>query len=172
MTKVYTKGGDSGETSLIGGKRVSKCDLRVEAYGTLDELTAFMALLADNMRGKGGDLDHYCESIDRLNSQLMTLEARLAATEEFLSRLPSLDEDAVEWMEREIDRMQSALPAITQFAIPGGSILNSLCHVCRTVCRRAERRIVELSQSVDVEPMVSRSINRLSVYVYILGRTL
>ncbi len=172
MTKVYTKSGDAGTTSLIGGERVSKSDLRVEAYGTVDELTAFVALLADKMRDRGVEFDYYSQSLDRVNSLLMTLEAHLAASQEYQSQLPPIEEGSISWLEEEIDRMQGELPSITLFTIPGGCKLNSLSHICRTICRRAERRVVALAQSVDLNPNVMTYLNRLSDYLYLLGRTL
>ncbi len=173
MTKVYTKTGDRGTTSLIGGERVSKCDVRVEAYGTVDELTAFLALLADNMRETGGEaMQHYIHSIEKINSTLMSVEAHLAAGDESRKELPQITEGAIEYLETEIDTMQSELPPITNFTIPGGCRLNSLSHVCRTVCRRAERCAILVSESHPMGERVITYLNRLSDYLYLLGRRL
>lgn len=169
--KVYTKTGDAGSTALISGERVSKCDPRVEAYGTVDELSAFMALLADKMRGDA-KLDSYRESIERINSTLMTIEAHLAAGEGNSYPLPKITSASVAELESGIDKMQSSLPDITKFTIPGGCKLNSLSHICRTVCRRAERRAIEVAEHYTLEPNVVIYLNRLSDYLYLLGRAM
>ncbi|MFI3320856.1 MAG: cob(I)yrinic acid a,c-diamide adenosyltransferase [Rikenellaceae bacterium] len=169
--KVYTKGGDKGKTSLIGGSRVSKCDSRVEAYGTVDELSAFVALLADRMRDNE-KLSIYVEDLDRINSQLMTVEAHLAADESSVKTLPEISNSAVEYLENRIDEMQAKLEPITKFTIPGGHELVSLSHVCRTVCRRSERRSIAASAEYPICENVVVYLNRLSDYLYLIGRSL
>lgn len=168
---VYTKTGDKGTTSLISGERVSKYDDRVEAYGTVDELSAFMALLADKMR-HDRSLESYIVSITRINAVLMNIEAHLAAGEDNKYPLPELSDSSIEELEKGIDTMQEALPAITKFTLPGGCKLNSLSHVCRTVCRRAERRAIVVAERYELDPKVTIYLNRLSDYLYLLGRTL
>ena len=140
--KVYTKGGDKGSTSLIGGERVSKCDVRVEAYGTVDELTAFTALLADKLAG--------CDAL--------------------AGSVAALPAEAAQYLEQAIDAMQECLPAITKFTIPGGDERISMCHVCRTVCRRAERAALRAAAQHKVDADVLIYLNRLSDYFYVLGR--
>lgn len=169
--KVYTKGGDKGLTSLIGGERVYKTDERVEAYGTVDELTAFVALLADKLCGDDRFAGHV-DMLRRIESQLMTVEALLAVGEGGAGKVARLEDDVTIELERSIDSMQDGLPAITKFTIPGGDERVSLCHVCRTVCRRAERAAIRAAQrhETDAEAMVY--LNRLSDYFYLLGRTL
>ncbi len=169
--KVYTKQGDSGSTSLINGDRVKKYDDRVEAYGTIDELSSFLALLGDKMYAYP-NLTHIREDIVVINSMLMNLEAHLAAGEPIKYPLPVVSTESIEALEEKIDQMLSELPAITKFTIPGGCVLNSLSHVCRTVCRRAERRTAVVMESYKIEPNVAKYLNRLSDYLYVLGRTI
>ena len=138
--KVYTKGGDKGSTSLIGGERVSKCDVRVEAYGTVDELTAFTALLADKL-ARCDALAGSVAELRRIESQLMTVQALLAVGDGGEGKVAPLPAEAAQYLEQAIDAMQECLPAITKFTIPGGDERISMCHVCRTVCRRAERAL-------------------------------
>ena len=161
--KVYTKGGDKGSTSLIGGERVSKCDVRVEAYGTVDELTAFTALLADKLAGCVAELR-------RIESQLMTVQALLAVGDGGEGKVAPLPAEAAQYLEHAIDAMQEHLPAITKFTIPGGDERISMCHVCRTVCRRAERAALRAAAQHKVDADVLIYLNRLSDYFYVLGR--
>jgi len=137
--KIYTKSGDKGTTTLIGGERVPKSDLRVEAYGTVDELISFVALLTDGIRKEDGDesLRKYIEELNIIQSRLMTISATLAKGDGGVVK--SIEENSIEYLEHSIDRMQAMVPSITNFTIPGGNSLVSMCHVCRTICRRAER---------------------------------
>lgn len=167
--KVYTKGGDKGRTSLISGERVEKYDMRVEAYGTVDELSAFVALLGDKMSGYE-QLSIYADELLKINSVLMNVEAHLAAGESVSYPLPAITEQSIEALESSIDRMQETLPTIDKFTIPGGCEVNSLCHICRTICRRAERRSVEVSENFELDPKAISYLNRLSDYLYLLGR--
>ena len=148
--KVYTKTGDKGMTSLVGGERVYKSDERVEAYGTVDELSAFTALLTDRLREDDACMP-YIDELNRILSRMMTVDA---------------------WLEERIDAMQAALPPIDKFTLPGGHAAVSLCHVCRTVCRRAERAALRADLKYEVAPEVLMWLNRLSDYFYLLGRTL
>ncbi len=169
--KVYTKTGDKGTTSLVGGERVKKWDSRVEAYGTVDELAAFVALLADKMRGDEA-LSSYVSELDSIGSVLMSIESHLAAGEDCEYKLPTLSEKPIKMLESSIDAMQDRLPAITKFTIPGGCELNSLCNVCRTICRRSERRVAEVCESYTIDEIVPTFLNRFSDYLYLLGRTI
>ena len=167
--KVYTKTGDKGTTSLIGGERVFKTDERVEAYGSVDELAAFTALLADNMRGDAA----LASSVSDLNcilSRLMSVEALLATGQSGSDKVAPLDPGTVVWLEERIDAMQEALKPIDKFTIPGGNAVVSMCHVCRTVCRRAERQIYRLAETIPVEEPVLVFMNRLSDYLFVLAR--
>ncbi len=169
--KVYTKGGDSGTTSLIGGQRVAKDDIRVEAYGTVDELTAFVALLCDKISMDEGCAE-YVEDLVKINSTLMSIEAHLACGEESLKSIPPIADDTVTYLEKRIDTLQESLPAITKFTIPGGDMRVSMSHICRTICRRAERQVVGVARKYSLEENVEIYLNRLSDYFYTLGRTL
>ncbi len=169
--KVYTKTGDKGTTSLIGGERVFKTDERVEAYGSVDELTAFTALLADNLRPDAA-LAPYVEDLNRILSRLMSVEALLATGESGSDKVTPLARETVAWLESRIDAMQAGLKPIDKFTIPGGNTAVSLSHVCRTVCRRAERAALRADQKYGVDPSVLVWLNRLSDYFYLLGRTL
>ena len=167
--KIYTKGGDKGRTSLIGGERVPKYDLRVEAYGTIDELTAFAALLADKLMHD----DKFCEiekQLRSVESQLMTVAALLAVGEGGRDKVVGLKDGVIEQLEQWIDAMQESLPAITKFTIPGGDERISLCHVCRTICRRAERASLRAAEQYEIDSQATIYLNRLSDYFYLLGR--
>ena len=155
--KVYTKTGDKGMTSLIGGERVFKTDERVEAYGTVDELAAFTALLADNMRG---------------DAALASSVGDLATGQSGSDKVAPLDPETVAWLEGRIDAMQEVLKPIDKFTIPGGNAVVSMCHVCRTVCRRAERAALRADARYGVDSTALVWLNRLSDYFYLLGRTL
>ena len=158
-------------TSLIGGERVFKCDERVEAYGSVDELSAFVALLTDRLRPDAALASHV-EELNRILSRLMTVEALLAAGEGGRDKMAPLAPECVAWLEACIDTMQAALPPIDKFTIPGGHEAVSLCHVCRTVCRRAERAALRADQRYGVDATALVWLNRLSDYFYLLGRTL
>lgn len=169
--KIYTKTGDEGLTSLIGGERVFKTDERVEAYGSVDELAAFAALLADRLLSDGG-AEAYVADLHRILSRLMTVEALLAVGEGGADKVAPLAPDAVAWLEERIDAMQAEVPPIDKFTIPGGHAAVSLCHVCRTVCRRAERAALRADQAFGVDRVALAWLNRLSDYFYLLGRRL
>lgn len=167
--KIYTKTGDDGTTSLIGGERVKKYDARVEAYGTVDELTAFVALLADKL-----DDDERSENLEpelrSIESHLMTVAALLAVGKGGEGKVAPVAEESITWLESAIDRMQGEIPAITKFTIPGGHRAVSLCHVCRTICRRAERAALHAGELTTIDNSATRYLNRLSDYFYTLGR--
>lgn len=169
--KIYTKTGDQGMTSLVGGERVFKTDPRVEAYGTVDELMAFTALLSDRMRGDER-LTDCVRLLDEIDSRLMTVSALLAVGEGSADKVPPLKEEAVAALEEQIDRMTATLEPITKFTIPGGNSIVSQCHVCRTVCRRAERAALRAAALHPADPAALRYLNRLSDLFYTLGRTL
>ncbi len=164
--KIYTKGGDTGETSLLGGTRVAKSHERVEAYGNLDELNSFIGLVRDH------EIDpHYREVLIRVQEQLFVAEARVAFDPETPAReLPSMDEDDILRLENEIDAMNESLPSLGNFILPGGHPVVSACHIARTVCRRAERSLIRLNQTSPVDPVIIRFLNRLSDYLFVLAR--
>ena len=164
---VYTRTGDKGMTSLVGGRRVSKTDIRLEAYGTVDELNAQLGLLVTYLNDSR-DIDF----MRGIQNRLFVIGSRLA-TDEQTTRLHTasiLQPGDVEAMEQEIDRLDGTLPPLTAFVLPGGSRGAAVCHVCRTVCRRAERRILSLSEEASVPPEMLAYINRLSDYLFVLSR--
>lgn len=163
--KVYTKTGDKGTTSLVNGTRVGKDDLRLEAYGTLDELSAFIAVLMDST-------DKYNDVFKRIQERLLVAECLLATDEnsELRKQLPQMEESDVEGIERFIDEMNEGLKPLNSLIIPGGNLLASKCHVCRTVCRRAERAVVRMSRQHDVNPVIMRYLNRLSDMFFVMSR--
>ncbi len=165
---IYTKTGDRGTTSLVGGSRVDKDDVRVEAYGTVDELNSHIGLLAELMRNtKGG----YYDELKVVQHNLFTLQTLLATEDETLyTRLPQLAEEEVEILERQIDTISDLLPKLQNFVIAGGNTVGAQCHVARTVCRRAERRVVTLARQSKVDDVLLRYLNRLSDYLFVLGR--
>ncbi|MBR6774184.1 MAG: cob(I)yrinic acid a,c-diamide adenosyltransferase [Bacteroidales bacterium] len=167
--KTYTKTGDKGTTSLIGGTRVSKNDVRLEAYGTFDELSAFIAVLSDS---EGID-QHQIEVMERIQNSLLILESCLALEQEDTNvskYIPHLTDDDVLFLESEIDAINAQLEPLKSLIVPGGNILASRSHVCRTVCRRAERRLVEMGEEYEVDDILRRFVNRLSDYFFVLSR--
>jgi len=164
--KIYTKTGDTGNTTLVGGKKVKKFHERVEAYGTVDELVSHIGLLYDLMTE--ADLKNQLLFIQK---KLMTCGALLASDpDEVKFELPIIYNSDIEVLERNIDEMEAQIEPLHQFIIPGGDIAVSLAHVCRTICRRAERRSVALSENYKVEPSVNVFLNRLSDYLFVLAR--
>ena len=164
--KIYTKGGDKGTTSLLGGKIVAKHHLRIEAYGTVDELIAFCGLLRDSYPD-----EYYVQLVSVIQDRLMTMASLLAADDKSLiSQLPRLYEEDVISLEKEIDRMEESLPPLRTFVLPGGNQAVSVCHVTRTVCRRAERVIIRLSEEAEVDPIIIKYMNRLSDFLFVLSR--
>ena len=164
--KIYTKGGDKGETSLLGGTRISKSHERVEAYGNLDELNSFIGLIRDQ------NIDpHYREVILRVQENLFVAEALIAKDpEQQVPGLPTLSENDVLFLEKEIDTMNEQLPILNNFILPGGNTVVSFCHVARTVCRRTERSLIRLNQNSPVEDIIIQYLNRLSDYLFVLAR--
>ena len=166
---IYTKTGDKGTTSLVGGTRVPKYHIRVEAYGTVDELNAHVGLLAEMV--KDSHPQQYAD-LKEVQRNLFVVQTLLATEKEVPFTLPQLPADAVEAMEHRIDDLQTLLPPFRSFVIPGGTLPSAQCHVARTVCRRAERCIVKLGTEATVDPQVACYVNRLSDYLFVLSRHL
>lgn len=165
--KIYTRTGDSGQTSLVGGKRVSKTHPRLEAYGTIDELSSYLGLLASLLTDH-----HHRQTILTIQQTLFSLSAILATEPESKWQPEPLSPSHTEKLEAEIDHLQQQLPALHSFIIPGGSQAACQAHVCRTVCRRAERCILALTEEIEVSADVLRYVNRLSDYLFVLARHL
>ncbi|MBC7381537.1 MAG: cob(I)yrinic acid a,c-diamide adenosyltransferase [Bacteroidia bacterium] len=164
--KIYTKTGDKGETSLIGGVRVSKHHIRIESYGTVDELNSVIGLLKDLIT----DL-HSREILYEIQDRLFTIGAVLASSpEKAKMKVPDLIESDITLLEMEMDLMNKVLPELKSFILPGGNIVASHTHIARCVCRRAERLVVHLSTESEVPPIVGKYLNRLSDYLFVLSR--
>ncbi len=164
--KIYTKTGDKGYTSLIGGTRVPKHHIRIESYGTVDELNAFIGLIADY------DIhEDYKTVLKHIQDRLFTAGASLAEDPERSKMLtPDISDDDIAMLEQEIDAMNEHLPPLKHFILPGGSEAVSFCHVARCVCRRAERLVVHLAAESEVDERVIIYLNRLSDYLFTLAR--
>jgi cob(I)alamin adenosyltransferase len=165
--RIYTKTGDEGQTALFGGRRVPKSHLRVETYGTVDELNAFIGWLRDAVEDGA-----VREELAEIQRRLFTLGAHLASDPEKDLPAPDLEPDDLAALERSIDAMDAQLPPLKNFILPGGHPAVSLSHVCRTVCRRAERLAVALHGLEPVDPRVLPYLNRLSDYFFMLARHL
>lgn len=165
---IYTKTGDGGTTSLVGGARVAKDDKRVEAYGTVDELNSHIGLLAEMLRPRQ---DGYYDELKAVQHNLFTLQTLLATEDAAIyARLPQLQLEEVDILERQIDTISDLLPKLHNFVISGGNMVGAQCHVCRTVCRRAERCVVAMAHDVTVDETILRYLNRLSDYLFVLAR--
>ncbi len=164
--KIYTKTGDKGKTSLLTGKRVPKYHPRIEAYGTIDELNSFIGLLNAydfNANDKN--------TLTKVQNLLFNIGSKLAMDEKnYEYKLPELKNDDISLLENEMDRMENVLPRLNDFIIPGGDKAVALSHVCRSVCRRAERLCTELSENEEVDNLIIIYLNRLSDYFFVLGR--
>lgn len=164
--KVYTKKGDKGETSLIGGKRVPKYHLRIEAYGTVDELNSHIGLIRDH-----GINNRYKENLLKIQDRLFTIGSHLATgSANTKMKLPELKDDDIQFLEEEIDAMEDQLEPMKSFVLPGGHPLVSYTHIARCVCRRAERICVQLAEESKVNSMIIQYLNRLSDFLFVLAR--
>jgi cob(I)alamin adenosyltransferase len=163
--KIYTKKGDTGETSLLGGARVKKYDLRIEAYGTVDELNSYLGLL-----GEYGNEDQK-QLNRRIQSNLFTMGSHLALEEgKTKIRLPQISASDITELEQAIDNMEAELQPLKNFILPGGHPSVAHAHVARCICRRAERRCVELAERSTQDPVMVQYLNRLSDYLFVLAR--
>ncbi|MBN1415889.1 MAG: cob(I)yrinic acid a,c-diamide adenosyltransferase [Bacteroidales bacterium] len=166
--KIYTRSGDNGTTSLIGGKRTSKSNIRIEAYGTVDELICQIGLLRDQVSSS-----EYQALLIGIQDRLMICAAILASDcDDCGEKIPELKQSYIQELENAIDNMQKGLPGLSSFVLPGGHVISSYAQVARAVCRRAERRIVEVSSKHFVPDTVLQYINRLSDFLFVFSRRL
>jgi cob(I)alamin adenosyltransferase len=164
MPKIYTRSGDEGETGLFGGGRVPKDHPRVEAYGTLDEVNSVLGLLAAHLEGE------LAEIVRGVQRTLFDIGAELATPE--AGRVPALGAEATAALERYIDRWEGELDPLKTFILPGGTRLAAICHLARSITRRAERRVVTLARTEMINPEIIRYLNRLSDLIFVLARLL
>ena len=170
IDKVYTKGGDKGETSLIGGERVSKASARIDGYGTIDELNACVGLMVEAL-GASQAGPHLIPILRRVQNELFNLGAELACGDAATrAKLPRIEQRHVDGLERDIDAVNDDLPALKSFVLPGGGWASAYFHLARTVCRRCERLVVALAATEDVGPLAVQYLNRLSDALFVWGR--
>jgi cob(I)alamin adenosyltransferase len=162
-SKIYTKNGDKGYTSLVGGKRVPKTHLRIEAYGTIDELNAFISVLLNTIDNRDDR-----EFLLRIQYNLFNLGAYLATESE--EKQKGMDLEEINRLEQEMDRIDALIPPLKTFVLPGGCPSNAWAHVCRTICRRAERCVYRLKDKTEVDSTILQYINRLSDYFFLFSR--
>ena len=164
--KIYTKTGDKGQTSLIGGTRVPKHHIRIESYGTVDELNSWIGLIKDQHIAAESDT-----VLSEIQDRLFTIGSSLASDpEKSKMKIPDLHESDIELLEKEIDKMNAVLPEMRSFILPGGHVTLSYCHLGRCVCRRAERQVIHLAETEYVNELVIKYLNRLSDYLFVLSR--
>lgn len=163
--KIYTKGGDKGQTSLLCGERVSKYHIRIQAYGTTDELISYLPLIS--LEQNDAELS---QNIEVIQEKLFRIEALLATSKDDVRmKLPQIEEADILFLENQIDKMNDVLPPLRNFVMPGGSKAAVHAHVARCICRRTERIVVELSEQENVNPLIIRYLNRLSDYLFVLA---
>ncbi|MBK8625918.1 MAG: cob(I)yrinic acid a,c-diamide adenosyltransferase [Saprospiraceae bacterium] len=163
--KIYTKTGDAGTTGLFGGKRVAKDDLRIEAYGTVDELNSFIGLL--NAAFQEATQNYFLTEVQK---RLFTIGSNLASDPEKHLLTPDIQDEDIHLLENAMDTMDQLLEPLKNFILPGGDTVVAYAHVCRTICRRAERRVISLDRESSVDPKVIIYLNRLSDYFFVLAR--
>lgn len=165
--RIYTKTGDKGETSLIGGERLKKHHLRIEAYGEVDELNSWMGLLRDQKIDA-----HPITVLLEIQDRLFTIGSLLASGNDHKMKLPKVKEEDITLLEKEIDAMELKIPPMKSFVLPGGNQVVSYCHIARCVCRRAERSVLRLASEEKVDEIIYKYLNRLSDYLFVLSRKL
>jgi cob(I)alamin adenosyltransferase len=163
--KIYTKKGDTGETSLIGGVRVKKSNVRIHAYGTVDELNSVVGLVRDSVENK-----NIIEQLLEIQDRLFVIGSHLASASGSKMKLPDISSTDIQHLENYIDEMNDALPELKSFILPGGDLSVSYTHLARTVCRRAERWVIEVDELEKVDSVIIEYLNRLSDYFFMLGR--
>lgn len=170
IDKVYTRGGDRGETSLIGGERVSKASPRLDGYGTVDEVNATVGLVIESLASSAAK-DFLVPVLRRVQNELFNLGAELATADPAVrAKLPRIEPRHIEALERDIDAVNDELPPLKSFVLPGGGWPSAYCHLARTVCRRCERLVVELARTEDVGELAVQYLNRLSDALFVWGR--
>ena len=166
--KIYTKKGDKGETSLLGGTRVKKSHIRIESYGTVDELNSWIGLIRDQQIDQGTK-----KLLVRIQDRLFTIGSHLASDPAKKGmKIPDIKEEDITALEKEMDKMNEVLPEMKNFVLAGGHPIVSYCHIARCVCRRAERCTVSLADEEKVEAIIIIYLNRLSDYLFVLSRKL
>jgi len=166
--KIYTKTGDKGETSLIGGTRVPKYHDRIEAYGTVDELISYIGLIRDQKIDK-----HIISVLVEIQDRLMTCASILATDcDNCEVKIPEIYDEDIEMLEKEIDKMEQVLPPLKSFILPGGHQTVSYCHIARNICRRTERLSIKVQEQYKYSEKVNKYLNRLSDYLFVLSRKL
>lgn len=175
--KIYTRTGDKGKTALIGGTKVPKSNIRIESYGTVDELNSCIGMLSDQLAAAGitrqTDGEALPDLLREIQDRLFTIGASLACDpdKEVKMKIPDLHPADIEGLEKEIDRMDASLPEMKSFILPGGHVAVSAAHIARCVCRRAERICVDMQENqLYIEPIVLMYLNRLSDYLFVLAR--
>lgn len=164
--KIYTKKGDTGTTQLIGGTRVSKNHIRIDAYGTMDELNSYIGFTSDFIKD-----EHSKFILKEIQDRIFTIGSSLASDpQKSKMKIPDLKTEDITLLENEIDKMNETLPDMKSFILPGGTQGNSVCHIARCVCRRGERLVVALSEIEETEPIILQYLNRLSDYLFVLSR--
>lgn len=163
--KIYTKTGDKGNTSLLSGERTSKSNLRIKAYGTVDELNSFIGLLSASVVQ-----DYQKSFLLKIQNVLYQTGSTLAVKGKVAFKLKEIEKSEIKDIEFQIDYMNEQLPELKNFIIPGGSQEAALSHICRTICRRAEREVVELSELEEIDNHIIIYLNRLSDYFFVLSR--
>ena len=166
MTKIYTKTGDKGETSLIGGTRVPKYHIRLESYGTVDELNSHIGLIRDLL----ADNEYLSSMLHCIQHRLFSVCSELANEVQDKKQKFAINEVDVQFLEQKMDEFSAELAPLQNFILPGGNAIASQCHIARTVCRRAERTIIKMSQEVAVSEILIKFINRLSDFMFLLAR--
>jgi cob(I)alamin adenosyltransferase len=170
INRVYTKAGDQGETALIGGDRVSKASPRIECYGTIDELNATLGMVRTALEQSAAG-PRLLPVIDRIQNELFNLGAQLATPDpQRRSQMPAISDRHISVLEVLMDELNEDLPALQSFVLPGGGWPSACFHLARTVCRRAERLVVSLARSEDVEAISVQYLNRLSDALFVMGR--
>jgi len=165
--KIYTRTGDDGTTGLIGGSRVKKYDLRLDAYGTVDELNSYIGVIRTMQTDSSAD-----SVLEKIQNKLFIIGANLASdgSVTLIKKQMPVGKTDIELLEKEMDLMNNSLPELRNFILPGGCQATSFCHIARTVCRRAERHIVELAEKTEVDANLIKYVNRLSDYLFVLSR--